>query len=218
MKFNALRLSAIAAGSAALISLLPPPSANAAVHRHGPAAVSGHRAEAGSIHVVHRMASTGGSRHLARVGTTYVSHRYPHGWSHGYSYGWRGATVLGTTVVDGGYSPYYSAGAVYGYRHHSCHWYYHNEPYHVPSWCGSYAYGGPSYAYSGPSYADSYGNGGYWHGYRRRYAWSNSRVQVTNRVQVANQVHVNGGARHPIAMHGGKEARLARPGGHPKVH
>ncbi len=216
MRFSALGPSAIAAGSAALISLLPLSSANAAVHRHGPAGMSVHRTEARSIHAVHRTALGAGNRHFARSGA--VGHRTARGWGHGYASGWSGATVSGTTVVGGGYSPYYnySGGVAYGYRHHSCRWYYYNEPYHVPSWCGSYGYGGPSYTISYGSYG---GGSAYWHGHHQHYAGKSSREFVSvSRAHVASGVRVNGGDLHSMAMHGSKEARLPRPGGHLKVH
>ena len=75
MRFSALRLPAIAVGSAALMSLSQLYSAHAEVHRHGPAGGSAHHAQAVSVHAVHRTASSGGARQIAG-GKVYVSHRY----------------------------------------------------------------------------------------------------------------------------------------------
>ena len=220
MRFSALRLPAIAVGSAALMSLSQLCSAHAEVHRHGPAG-SAHHAQAVSVHAVHRTASSGGARQIAG-GKVYVSHRYVTRSSHRYSYGWRSTTVAGATVVGGGYSPTYnySGGIGYGYPHHSCRWYYNYEPNNVPSWCGTYANGGPSYAVS---YGSTGGYGGY--GYRRHYTWgtsrksaSISRVRVTSRVQVASRVHVNSGARRVVDVRSKAATHLAGAGGHVKVH
>jgi hypothetical protein len=220
MNFSALRLPSMALGSAALMSLSQLCSADAAVHRHGPAGAV-HHAQAVSVHAGHQTASSGGNRRFARGGTVSVSHRYVSS-SHGYQYGWQGASVAGATVVGGSYSSYSNTGGGvgYGYRHHSCRWYYYNEPNNVPSWCGSYASGGPSYTVS---YGSTGGYGGY--GYSRHNTWSTShksasisRVGVTSRVQVASRVHVNNNASHLSGAHGGKPTRMAGAPEHKKVH
>ena len=248
MTFNAFRLPTIALGSAALISLAALSPASAAVHhqgshgmgvhQHGSAERSVNRSQTRTANVVHRTTSNTVHRTVTRQETVSVGRRYVHGSSRQHGYGWGAAAVAGT-AVGGGYAyQNYNTGVGYGYVHHSCSWYYNNEPYHIPSWCGSsgysYGYGGPAVSY-GPG-----GYGGYRHGYYRQYTsnghWQPTReVVTTNRVRVtrtsrvttdANRVHisssvparVNGGERHMAHAHGVDVARVARTGGHIKLH
>ncbi len=248
MTFNAFRLPTIALGSAAVISLAALSPASAAVHhpgshrmgvhQHGSAGKSVNRSQTRTANVVHRSTLTTVHRNVTRQQTVSVGRRYVHGSSRGYGYGWGTAAVAGTAVGAGYAYPNYGSGVGYGYVHHSCSWYYNNESYHIPSWCRPSGY---SYGYSEP--AVSYGSGGYGgygHGYYRHYTsnghWQPTReVVTTNRVRVTrtsrvattvNRAHisssvparVNGGERHMAHAHGANVARVARTGGHMKLH
>jgi hypothetical protein len=227
MTHGVLRLPALALSAAALASLVSLSSASAAateVHKHGSAGSAVHRPAMAATHAFHGTASSGGhrivssgSRTVSSSSRTVSSRRY------GSSYSYGGTTVTGGVVgggygySSGGYSSggysgggYYSGG--YGYpHHHSCQWYYNNEPNTVPSWCGSYS--GASYGYAAPSYSYSSGygsSGGYWSGgvYHR----SSASIRWRRSTQVAgSSVRVNGGT-HVVAH------AAPRPGTHAVAH
>lgn len=222
MKFVDFRLLAV---MGAMILVSP---TNAAIHQH-PAGMPAHRASPASqaFHqsagrVFHRTA--GGERHLARAGVVHAGYtrHYAHRLGHRYGYAgagyYGGAAVVGTYVGGEAYPDY---GGGYRYIHRSCRWYYYHEPYNTPYRCRPHGYA-YSYEYGGPSYAVSYGFG-HWHGHNARLAWNGGRhaghhptslVRATH-IHVSHATHFAGG--HQFATpHGG--ARIARIGGHPKLH
>jgi hypothetical protein len=232
------RLPPVALGAAALVWLIPLSSlsaatANAEVHKHASAAPAVHRAAMQTTHAFHGATSTSSTRRFVSTSTrTYASSRR---YGSGYRYG--GSTVTGG-VVGGGYTSGgggyygggegYSSGGVYGGGygyHHSCRWYYNNEPNNVPSWCGTYS--GPSYGYGGPSYSYGYAYGssgstrvsGYSQGGGYRHtatssSWRRSTHTAHAGVRAAGGTHMAAGGTH--MAHG--PARPAATGGHTHGH
>jgi hypothetical protein len=230
MNLNNFRLLAAVLGGVILAS-----PTSAAVQHHGSAGMSAHRASP-SVHPSHRVVAVGAPRHLARGGMVHAAHGsvhsygYAHRLGHRYGYGragyYGGAAVVGT-YVDGGYaySDYGGGGYGYGYfHHHSCRWYYYHEPYNVPYRCRSHGYA-YSYEYGGPSYTVSYGGYRHWHGHSHRFAWSGgghggrhpTSFVRANHIRVSHPTHFAGG-HYFAAPHAGGGARVARVGGHPKLH
>jgi hypothetical protein len=234
MKFNEFRLLAAVLGGVILAS-----PTSAAVQHHGSAGMSARHASPSS-HALHQSAgrvfnrtAAVGARRLAHGGRVHAGHgyaprySYAHRPGHGYGYGsagYYGASAVTGTYVDGaeGYSDYGGAGYGYGYLRRSCRWYSYHEPYNLPYRCRPHGYA-YSYEYGGPSYSVSYGYGR-WHGHNHRLAWSGgghngrhptSLVRTTD-VHVRHPTHLAGG-HHFEAPHTGG-ARVARIGGHPKLH
>jgi hypothetical protein len=236
MNFRNFRLSAACLGAMILAS-----PTSGAVHHHGSAGMSAHRASPSAHafhesagHVFHQTAGSRGQRHLARAGEVRAGHGYAHayGYAHRpgrrYGYGgYGGPAVVGTDGGDGyAYSDYGDGGYGYGYGylHRSCRWYYYHEPYNVPYRCRPHGYA-YSYEYGGPSYAGSYGAYGRWHGHSHRFAWSGgghggrhpTSFVRANHIRVGHSTHLAGG-HHFAGPHAGGGARVARVGGHPKLH
>jgi hypothetical protein len=144
MSLDALRISAIALGAAALTSLSPISTASAAaVVRH-------------PIHAAHHYAGRGHVHHYAyRHGHRYV---YPHG--HRYAYGYDPGAAVAGAVIGG------ALGAAAGYPY-GC------DPYSNGPWgygsCPAYDSGGydggPYYGGFGYGYGPAYGGGFYGHGF-----------------------------------------------------
>ena len=114
MTHGALRISAIAIGAAAFVSLLPLSAASAATVVHQPA------------HGVHHAAG-GVHRHVAHVHGRVYAHHYGHAHRYAYGYGYNPGAAVAAGVIGGGY-PYcddYYYGPYYG----SCDYYSWGYPY-----------------------------------------------------------------------------------------
>ena len=220
MTYGGFRLSAIALGATALVSLIPLSSANAArpgaaVHRHamagptlhhGPVGTAVHRPTIAAIHhpvmrpthVIHQTFARGGhvfavSRHHP-VGRYAVSRRY--------GYGVRGATVAGGVAGYGYAYPYYSSGYSSGYGYYSSGYAYaHSYRHHRSCWW--YRHYDP---YDVPSWCTTY----YGYSYGPRYGYSYSyevpaygyayRTTYGYRYGTANHFAFRGGVHRPMAV------------------
>ena len=143
MTHGALRISAIALGTAAFVSLSPLSAASAATVVHHPA------------HGVHHAAG-GVHRHVAHVhGRVYAhhyghahyghAHRYAYGHAHRYAYGY-GYNPGVAGVIGGGY-PYCDDYSYYGPYYGSCNYY--SYGYSYPYYDYGYGFGGPVFVGGG---------------------------------------------------------------------
>jgi hypothetical protein len=141
MTHGALRISAIAVGAAAFVSLSPLSAASAATVVHHPA------------HGVHHAAG-GVHRQVAHVhGRVYAhhyghAHRYAYGHAHryGYGYGYNPGAAVAAGVIGGGY-PYCDDYSDYGPYYGSCNDY--SYGYSYPYYDYGYGFGGPVFVGGG---------------------------------------------------------------------
>src|SRR5271170_5228399 len=142
MTHGALRISAIALGAAAFVSLSPLPEASAATAVHHPA----HAVHARAAHAYGRVAHAHGRHYVSRNG-----HRYAYGYG-GYNPGAAvAAGVLGGVLA--GY-PYDCGGYSYGPDYGSC------DDYGYGSGYPYYGYGYGGYGGYGGGYGRGFHGGG----------------------------------------------------------